>query len=197
MLRMKKILEDLLLLSQADASSLKLRTDDVYLDDIVAEVTRAGEALARLKQQDLVVQPLPEARIRGDSDLLGRAVMIFVDNAVKFTPPGGRIEVGISRSGAYWVCHVSDNGIGIPENEQANVFNRFFRARDTGRVKESGGSGLGLAIAKAVVDSHRGSILLVESRPGFTRFEIRLLSVDEDQNQPASRYQAKSFSVKT
>ena len=51
-------------------------------------------------------------------------------------------------------------------------------------MKEPGGSGLGLAIAKAVVDSHRGSILLVESRPGFTRFEIRLLSVDEDQNQP-------------
>jgi signal transduction histidine kinase len=186
MLRMKKILEDLLLLSQADASSLNLRTDDLYLDDIVAEVTRAGEALARMKQQELVVLKLPEARIRGDSELLGRAVMVLLDNAIKFTPNGGRIQVGISRAGAYWVCHVSDNGIGIPENEQANVFNRFFRARDAECVKESGGSGLGLAIAKAVVDSHRGSILLVESRPGFTRFEIRLLSVDGDPNQPAS-----------
>ena len=197
MLRVKKIVQELLLLSQADASSLKVRDEDLYLDDIVAEVSRAAQALARVKQQQLEVQPLPEARIRGDSELLAQAIMILLDNAVKFTPQGGNVEVGICRSGAHWVCQVTDSGIGIPKNEQGNVFDRFYRAvKDVGGGKEFGGSGLGLAIAKAIVDGHRGSLTLAESRPGFTRFEIRLLAVDEEENQQAERNQAKSLAVR-
>jgi hypothetical protein len=197
MLRVKKIVQQLLLLSQADASSLKVCSEDLYLDDIVAEVSRAAQALARLKQHQLEVQPLPEARIKGDSELLGQAIMVLLDNAVKFTPSGGNIQVGISRSGAHWVCQVTDSGIGIPKNEQANVFNRFYRGvKDVSGGKDFGGSGLGLAIAKAIIASHRGTLTLPESRPGFTRFEIRLLAVDDEENQPAERNHPNSLSVR-
>lgn len=197
MLRVKKIVQDLLLLSQADAASLKVQNEDLYLDDIVAEVSRAAQALARVKQHHLEVQPLPEARIRGDSDLLGQAIMILLDNAVKFTPPGGSIEVGISRSGTHWVCHVSDNGIGIPIDEQTKVFNRFYRAvKDDRCSKDIVGSGLGLAIAKAIVDRHRGSLALAESKPGYTRFEIRLLCVDDEDIKPADQNQPSSIAVR-
>jgi two-component system sensor histidine kinase CiaH len=197
MLRIKKILQDLLLLSHADASSLKVHNEEIYFDDLVAEASRAARALAVEKQQELTLQSLPEARIIGDADLLGQAVMILLDNAVKFTPAGGTIEVGIHRSGVHWVCYVTDNGLVIPEDERANVFNRFYRAtNDAGSGKEPGGSGLGLAIATVIVESHRGSLILAESRPGVTRFEIRLLAVD-GEDQVAKRNQAKSLSVKT
>ncbi|HWF46027.1 MAG TPA: ATP-binding protein [Bryobacteraceae bacterium] len=197
MLRVRKIVQELLLLSQADASSLKVRNEDLYFDDIVAEVSRAAQALARVKQQQLEVQPLPEARIKGDSELLGQAIMILLDNAVKFTPPGGHVDVRIGRSGAYWVCQITDSGIGIPKNEQPNVFDRFYRVvRDAAAGREFGGSGLGLAIAKAIVDSHRGTLTLAESKPGFTRFEIGLLAMDDEENQPAEQNPPNSFAVK-
>lgn len=197
MLRVRRIVQELLLLSQADASSLRVRSEDLYLDDVVAETTRAAQALARVKQQHLEVRPLPEARITGDSDLLGQAVMILLDNAVKFTPVGGKIEVGVNRSDEHWVCFVIDNGTGIPKDEQTKIFDRFYRgAKGAGGSKDASGSGLGLAIAKTIVELHGGSLILTESRPGFTRFEIRLLLVDGDQGPPSGDSQPKSLAVK-
>ncbi len=196
MLRVKNIVQQLLLLSQADASSLKVNMSDVYLDDVVTEASRAARALAHVKQQRLDAQPLPEARIQGDSDLLGQALMILLDNAVKFTPPGGNIQVGISRRGQYWVCHVVDNGIGIPASEQARVFDRFYRAVENPAAADVAGSGLGLAIAKAIIDAHGGTLTVAESRPGLTRFEIRLLSAEGEGNGPREQHQPSSCAVR-
>jgi len=186
MLRLKNIVQQLLLLSQADASALKLNVRDLYLDDVLGEAVRAARVLAREKQIAIDFEAPPEAQVRGDPELLGQAVMVLLDNAVKFTPPGGRIAVGISRRGADWVCHVSDNGRGIPDSEQPHIFDRFYRAGQDVDGKGLEGSGLGLAIAKTIIDSHLGTLALTESRPGCTRFEIRLLASQQEEVGSAS-----------
>jgi two-component system sensor histidine kinase CiaH len=173
MLRLKKIIEDMLFLSQADASSLKLGCKEMYLDDAVSEACRAAKALARAKQQSFRLDALPEARCWGDHELLKQAILIVLDNSVKFTPQGGSIEVSVRQSGSFWICAVKDSGAGIPEKAQPHIFERFFRGQIPGNEKIPG-AGLGLPIAKSIVESHGGSLRLVDSRPGSTTFEIAI-----------------------
>jgi heavy metal sensor kinase len=172
MLRLRKIIGDMLFLSQADASSLKLDRKEMYLDDAVAEASRAAKALARAKQQSFRLDALPEARCLGDLELLNQAILIVLDNSIKFTPPGGSVEVGVRQSGQFWVCTIKDSGIGIPSEAQAHIFDRFFRAHSG--TEKIPGAGLGLAIAKSIIESHGGSLRLVDSRAGSTTFDIAI-----------------------
>jgi signal transduction histidine kinase len=88
----------------------------------------------------------------------------LVDNAVKYTPPGGRVEVTGGSEGAEIVIRVSDTGIGIPEAKLPRIFERFYRV-DKARSKETGGTGLGLSIARHIAENHGGRVA-VESTPG-------------------------------
>jgi heavy metal sensor kinase len=194
MLRLRSIVQDLLFLSQTDAAGLKVDRKEMYLDDVVGDVSRAVQPLARAKEQQITVQALPEARICGDPDLLRQAMVILLDNAVKFTPVGGRICVALQRKSREWVCIISDTGIGIPEASQTRIFERFYQAEHTDAGAGSG-SGLGLAIAKSILDSHSGSIVLAESRPGYTRFEMNLPAADAD-GPYTEGHQANPFAVK-
>ncbi|MGA7412802.1 MAG: histidine kinase dimerization/phospho-acceptor domain-containing protein, partial [Bryobacteraceae bacterium] len=95
MLRLKNIVQQLLFLSQADSSALNVNLKYVYLDDVVKDAVAAARLLTKEKRVSIELEAPPEAQIRGDSELLGQAVMVLLDNAVKFTPSGGRIGVGI------------------------------------------------------------------------------------------------------
>jgi signal transduction histidine kinase len=193
MLQLRKAVEDMFFLSQADVASLKIERKEVYLDDAVSDAIRAAKTLSRQKEQILTVSELPEAACLGDVDLLKQAVMILLDNSVKFTPPGGDIEVAVSRREKSWVCSVTDTGTGISEAAQARVFERFFRERRPGK-EAAAGAGLGLAIAKSIVESHDGTLTLVESRPGRTRFEIAIPMLEKETNRDA--VYANSFPVR-
>jgi signal transduction histidine kinase len=171
MLQLRRAVEDMFFLSQADAASLKLELKEMYLDDAVSEAIRAAKALSREKRQTLKLHGLPEAECLGDADLLKQAVLILLDNAMKFTQVGGNIEVALSRRGTRWVCSVTDNGAGISESSQGRIFERFYREIRPG---SEAGAGLGLAIAKSIVEGHDGTLTLVESRPGRTTFEIAI-----------------------
>lgn len=186
MLRLKKIIEDMLFLSQADASSLKLDLKEMYLDDAIAEASRAAKALARAKQQSFRLDALPEARCLGDVELLKQAILIVLDNSVKFTPPGGSIEVAVQQSGRFWICTIKDSGTGIPEEAQPHIFDRFFRAH-SGSAKVPG-AGLGLAIAKSIVESHGGNLRLVDSRPGLTTFNIAIPVFEKGMSPPTGAH---------
>ena len=118
---------------------------------------------------------------------------ILLDNSVKFTPPGGNIEVALSRREKSWVCSVTDTGTGISEGAQARVFERFFRERRPGK-EAAAGAGLGLAIAKSIVESHDGTLTLVESCPGRTTFEIAIPRLEKETNRDA--IYANSFPVR-
>jgi signal transduction histidine kinase len=177
MLQLRRAVEDMFFLSQADAAPLKLELKEMYLDDAVSDAIRAAKALSREKQQTLKLRNLPEAECLGDADLLKQAVLILLDNSVKFTQTGGEIEVELSRRGKRWICSVTDSGAGISEASKGRIFERFYREIRPGN---EAGAGLGLAIAKTIVESHDGALTLVESRPGRTTFEIAIPILEKE-----------------
>lgn len=177
LIRLKKLVDNLFLLAQADSSGLKPAAAEFYLDDVVADAARAARSLAQARNQSLNVDPLPEARCTGDPDLLKQCLLILLDNAVKFTPAQGQIRLSVYRHGQFWSCRVADSGIGIPVAAQAHIFDRFFRADNS--EPAAVGAGLGLAIAKSIAESHSGRLTLVESKPGSTIFEISIPALDE------------------
>ncbi len=184
MLVLRRTVEDMFFLSQTDSGSLRPERKSMYLDDAVGDAVRAGKALANPKGQSLKVNRLPEARCLGDVDLLTQAVLILLDNAVKFTPVGGRIEVDLFQRGGEWICAITDEGVGISTAARARIFERFFR-EDRPGSEAVPGSGLGLAIAKSIVENHDGTVALVDSRPGRTLFEIAIPVLDESNAHSA------------
>ncbi|MFL6416202.1 MAG: sensor histidine kinase [Bryobacteraceae bacterium] len=193
MLQLRKIVENMFFLSQSDAVSLNIDRKPMYFDDAVSEAVRAAKPLARGKQQALTVMSLPEARCLGDESLIAQALLVLLDNAVKFTPDGGMMEVKLFERDGYWISSVSDSGIGISEAARPRIFERFFKENRQGN-DTSGGAGLGLAIAKSIVESHGGTLKLVESRPGLTTFEIAIPALEGDESLHEA--QANSLAVR-
>jgi signal transduction histidine kinase len=144
------------------------------LNKIVVNVTQTRVGLASKKDialTETLLQDVP--LILADEDDLGRAIGNLVDNAIHYTPRGGRVELETAKEGRFAVIIVRDTGIGIAESDLPNIFERFFRA-ENGRNADPGGTGLGLAIVKRVVEAHSGKID-VESKVGSgTTFRVRL-----------------------
>jgi signal transduction histidine kinase len=116
-----------------------------------------GELEVRLGSED-------QALVRGDRDKLRQVVLNLAENAVKYTPAGGAVTLGLEHSGGWVKLAVSDTGIGISEEQQQHIFERFYRT-DKARSRELGGSGLGLSIAQSITQAHGGKIT-VESKLG-------------------------------
>ena len=116
---------------------------------------------------------LTEDKVRGSSSMLREMAMNLIDNGVKYNRPGGHVYVTMKRSGSQVVLTVKDTGIGIPEDVQERVFERFYRV-DGSRSKQSGGSGLGLSIVKHIVEQHRGNISLTSRLNEGTTIEVQL-----------------------
>lgn len=162
--RLSRLVDDMLALARADAGHWPLKVEDIYLNDLVEECSRAVRALASARGVILAVEPSADIEFRGDEDLLKRVVLNLLNNAIEYTPAGGSVSVKVERRESGAAIVVADNGIGIMPEEAALVFNRFYRA-DKARSRASGGTGLGLAITKWVVEAHGGSISLI-SEPG-------------------------------
>ena len=118
--------------------------------------------MTRMKagQKDLSLEvdcPADLPKVRGDLRLLQDVLQNLLDNAIRYTSPGGRILIRVSVQENEMVLSVSDTGIGIPKADQDRIFERFYRA-DAARSRESGGTGLGLSIAKHLVEAHGGRI---------------------------------------
>ncbi|RIH88068.1 Sensor histidine kinase ResE [Calidithermus terrae] len=159
--RMHRLVSDLLTLARGDGG-VTVRNDPLPLGDVLLTAFEEARHLAR--GHDLRLGSLAQAQVLGDSDYLKQLALILLDNALKYTPPDGWVELELSVREDKAEFRVRDNGPGIPTADLPRVFERFFRA-DTSRSHDPGGSGLGLAIAKWIVESHKGSIWL-ESEPG-------------------------------
>jgi signal transduction histidine kinase len=125
-----------------------------------------------MKQIDVCGEtPEIPVRVLGDAQRLTRLFLILMDNAVKYTPPGGKVQVRVDVKEGCPVVAVQDSGIGISSDDMPHIFERFYRA-DKARSREQGGFGLGLAIAKWIADSHNAEIR-VESMPNLgTTFTV-------------------------
>jgi len=164
-LRLTQIVEDLFTLTRADAGQYPLAPHDFYLDELVAECTHAARSLASAKQIALNCEVPEELPICGDEALLRRLFLNLLDNAIKYTPDGGRVTVSCERLGAEYAMSVTDSGPGIPTEIQRRVFERFFRA-DKARTRvdtDGGGAGLGLSIARWIAEAHQGRLILARS----------------------------------
>jgi heavy metal sensor kinase len=172
--RLSRIVEDMFILARADAGRYPLRKRTLYLNDLLGEVARAGGMLASDKDVRVELTSLPEAAFHGDEDLLRQMVMNLVDNAVKFTPRGGVVRLGLERRGEDYLLSISDTGPGIPAEARAHVFERFYRADKARSRAEDGGAGLGLAISRWIAQAHDGDLQLADTDGNGATFVARL-----------------------
>ena len=160
------MLEDMLLAAQTANADQQVEKTQVCFNDILSEVFEASKAAAAMKDQSLTLEEAASAQevwLQGNRSLLRRLVSILIDNALKYTPPGGKIALSLQRSGSTVTFSVSDTGIGIPAHLQSRVFDRLFRADSARSRKDMPGSGLGLSIAKWIADVHGLQIQLASS----------------------------------
>jgi len=163
--RIGKLVGDLLDLSQIDTGSLDLVFDRYNLLEIVHRaVGENADYVASKKAALLVLGAETEAMVRVDRSRLVQALAILITNAAKFTGDDGKIELGVTDIGDGYRIAVKDNGIGIPEDSQEKVFEKFYQV-DSSDTRNIEGTGLGLAICKAIIDQH-DSELVLESAPG-------------------------------
>jgi two-component system phosphate regulon sensor histidine kinase PhoR len=163
--RLGQLTDDLLKLSLIEAGKLELEIHSLVVADLIESCVETTRLKASEKQLALVVDlasTLPP--VRGDMRRLREVLQNLLDNAVQYTPAGGRIAVRATASNHQIQIAVSDTGIGIPRAEQERIFERFYRV-DAARSRQAGGTGLGLAIARHLVEAHGGRIT-VESEVG-------------------------------
>jgi signal transduction histidine kinase len=170
--RLARLTEDLLELSRIEAGQLQLEFRPVSVQQLVESCTETASLKAGSKQLELQVN-LPEAlpAIRGDTNRLQEVLQNLLDNAIQYTPSGGRVEVSAGRAGDEVIVTVADTGIGIPQAEQSRIFERFYRV-DAARSREAGGTGLGLSIARHIVEAHGGRIWVESSVGEGSRFHF-------------------------
>lgn len=159
--RVGRIVEDLLMLARADTGERSIERQRVFLDDIVLDSAEAAKALAVRREVRIAVAEFEEAPIVGDQSLVRQLIMILLDNAIKFSPNGSLVQIGVWRANDMATVSVSDAGPGIPPDQLKHVFERFYRgdaARSRAGTTASEGAGLGLSIAQWIAEQHAATI---------------------------------------
>jgi len=167
--RMTHIVQDLLTLSRLDSGNAELVLSRFPFGDAIESVVRSNVLNAKQRQHELIYTP-PEnlPLIVGDRNRLEQVMMNIIGNAIKYTPDGGHIRIRAGSTEEQVWMEVCDDGIGIPEQDQERIFERFYRV-DKARSRESGGTGLGLSIAREIVVRHKGTLgLAPHEGPGTT-----------------------------
>ena len=171
--RLSRIVADLLDLSRLEAGGD--REGSVRLDSLVAEEGRRFAERAEAARLTLDIRTEPVPPVHGSERDLAVMVGNLIDNAIRYTPEGGAVDVSVGSSHGEVHVRVADSGIGIPQRDLTRVLERFYRV-DRARSRETGGTGLGLAIVKHVVENHGGTIEVESELGRGTTFRIRLPS---------------------
>jgi two-component system phosphate regulon sensor histidine kinase PhoR len=163
--QLANLVSDLLELSSLESHPDLPRHIRVDMDSTARKAVQLLLPAAGKKNQALTIETVSKLPpVAGDPDYLERAVTNLVENAIKYTPPGGKVEVALKTDASHVIVEVRDNGIGIPPEDLPRIFERFYRV-DRSRSREMGGTGLGLSIVKHIAQTHRGSVE-VTSTPG-------------------------------
>jgi two-component system, OmpR family, sensor kinase len=180
--RMSRLVGDLLLLAKADAGRLSLEKQPVELDTLVLEVYNQ----ARMFSDSITVElgAIEQAQIMGDADRLKQLLLNLVSNGIKYTPAGGMVTLSMECDAQGVRIHVSDTGVGIPEDDLPHIFDRFYRV-DKARSRAQGGTGLGLSIARWIADAHGGQLSVTSQVDRGSTFTVRL-PVLQQHAPPAS-----------
>ncbi len=171
--RESQIIEDLLSLVRLDKSSTELNITQINVNELLEGTLKRLRPIAKQKNVDLILESFRPVVAEVDKMKLTLAISNLVENAIKYNNRDGWVKVSLNADHKFFYVKVADNGIGIPEESQEHVFERFFRV-DKARSREAGGTGLGLAITKSIVYSHHGAIKLYSKDNEGTTFTVRV-----------------------
>jgi len=163
---LERLVNQLLLLAETDSELIRAHSEEVDLSGLVERCAEMFSAVAEARQIELVTAVGPHISVMGFGNHLRQVVNNLLDNAIKFTEPGGTVRVSLFREGGSSILRVADTGSGIPAGDLPHIFERFFRGdRSRQRIEQTTGTGLGLSICQAIAAAHRGRIF-VETREG-------------------------------
>lgn len=174
--RMEQIVSDLLSLARSDASELHLNIARLSLSDLLQDIWMSGKTLAEPYGHTVRLHLDVESEIHmlGDHIQLYRVLVNILNNAINYTPPGGKVDIRlVLQENRRILIQISDTGLGIAPEHLPHIFDRFYRI-DSARNRDQGGTGLGLAIAKAIVEAHGGSLSVISNVDEGTTFSISL-----------------------
>ncbi|HOB19140.1 MAG TPA: HAMP domain-containing sensor histidine kinase [Candidatus Atribacteria bacterium] len=173
--RLNAIITDLLTLVQLDKNvgSTLQKMESVELTELTRRTVRNLQLLAEQKRITMELYSDEDVVVEGDGVKLQQVISNLVDNAIKYTPEGGRVTISISKSPEFAIVKISDTGIGIPAEYLSKIFDRFFRV-DKARSRSTGGTGLGLSIANRIVLMHGGYIRVTSEEGKGSTFQVEL-----------------------
>jgi signal transduction histidine kinase len=185
--RLSRIVDQLLTMSRLDAGEAFLELSHFDFSELVRTTVEYMRLLADEKKLALKVEAAEPVQVEGDPSRLQQVVVNLLDNAIKYTPEGGSVSVNVRAETDKAVLTVTDTGIGISEEGQAHIFERFYRT-DKARSRLMGGTGLGLSIVKSIGAAHGGrvSVESAEGRGSTFRFEIPRLSNEAKRTEPSA-----------
>lgn len=169
-LRLTRLLDDLSQLAEAQRPDVLLRKHEVDLAEVAMRIVDAFRPQFEAKGVELTVDTEP-ATMLGDADRLGQVLSNLLSNALRYTEPGGFVEVGVRTNGATASLDVRDTGIGIARADQDRIFDRFWRAEKS-RSRSTGGAGIGLAIVRELVLAHEGTVQVISAVGVGSRFTV-------------------------
>lgn len=175
--RMSTMVTDLLTLAQVDSGALQLQREAVEMDTLLLDVYRQARRIAQTRRGpnalEIRLGSEDQALVYGDRERLRQIMLNLADNAIKYTPNGGIITFSLEKDNQWVKVSVSDTGIGISAEDQAFVFDRFYRT-DKARSRELGGSGLGLSIAQWLAYAHQGKVTVASELQEGSTFTLWL-----------------------
>jgi signal transduction histidine kinase len=174
---LETLVNQLLVISESEAEQLRLDREPIAFDETVCRSAEMFAGVAESRNIEMKTRISAPVRIRGNGHLLKQLVNNLIDNAIKYTPPGGRVAIELSQDDASHTAQLSvvDTGIGISETDIPKVFDRFFRAdKSRTRLTETVGTGLGLSIGQAVALAHQGRIQCESQVDCGSRFTVEL-----------------------
>ena len=171
--RLSSVVGDLLTLVHIDSHKLRLRREMMVFADTVRESVKRLQPLAQKRGQEIAVDISDPCEMFADPGKLAQVCYNIIENGIKYTPDGGKITVTLHRMGRDAVLEISDTGVGIPEDDVAHVFDRFYRV-DKARSRDTGGTGLGLSIVQQIVRLHAGSVTVQSEQGKGTTFTVQL-----------------------
>ena len=178
--QLSRLVDDLLLLARSDSIATRTDVKTVHLDRLLEQVCEHAKTLAHSRQLEISLGVSNRGlKVRGDPQRINQMLMIFIDNACRYSQPGQTIALALEKDGSDAVIAVSDSGIGIETSELAHVFERRYRAANA-KAFAPAGNGLGLPLAKSIVRAHHGSIDLSSAAHRGTTVTVRLPLSDSE-----------------